>query len=363
MRQLILIFILGISQPAASLKRDSLPPRVFHFIPGSGQLLVGNDSLCLGINAKDNESGIERVNFFANYMDANMVPQSHIFAGKCTSFPYRLIWNCSAIPDQTFWWVWIEAEVTDSAGNITRTSTLEHKIPITLDRNHELKALKAQAGYLSKSPLLDGNDNDWPKNIKKYFFPDSLYSVSFRAAVNKQGLWFFVTVNDSNICVPQKKAIDFIQDTTVAFSTYLYDAVEFSFDFTGKRSPWKNMSTPEWIINPDGVSSGYFVNPATRTEYSWGEGAKAFVKISGSLNNFNSKDTGYNVEVVFPWKAFGLEFKDKHILGFDLFKFDITDTNKSSYGAKEFISWSGVTALGNDNPSEWGILVFAWEIK
>ncbi len=176
---------------------------------------------------------------------------------------------------------------------------------------------------------VDGNLGDWSDASWNQFTPllhnDWEDSCQYAIQWNKKSLFIAFKVSNTNLQA-QKSTRD-------AVGLHMDDGVEFLIDTKGDQSTnWEvddiayHINVLNAIIDDRGLTeSGEYNN-------SWDGTAVTAVNISGTINNPEDEDDGYQVEVAVPWKELGVKPSAGLTMGINLCINDRDDeTNEYRY--------------------------------
>ena len=190
--------------------------------------------------------------------------------------------------------------------------------------------LKRKAAILpvyraEKSITIDGDFSEWNDSNWNYFVPAKHFnwndSCHFAIRWDKKNLYLAFKVQNTNL---QAQARTRDQE-----GLHMDDGVEFLIDTDADRSTeWKDddlayhINVLNAIIDDRGsLANGEYNN-------SWNGNAKTAVKVLGTINNPEDKDTGYQVEVAISWKEIGKNPVDQLVMGINLCVNDRDDVHQ-----------------------------------
>jgi AraC-like DNA-binding protein len=255
--------------------------------------------------------------------------------------PLEYIWDCSNIPDQDFWCAGVQARAFLKDGR-----TLIDRSTVAFDRNLKIKDEKLVSWYNRKSMNIDGKFDEWiKKDSIEFTFSDNI--VTAFSNWNKAGLYFAILVKDEHIVNTYTR--DELE------KLYRHDGLHFRFDPFLKRKHFYGKTHRILQIAPNSLfqfSSGHIDTTEHRILVDSLSGSLEFrFNLHGTLNDDSDQDSGYLLEIFFPWKDLGI--KDiPRAMGFILSGSDTDNKDKES----TLFSWTNLYGINMSNPSEWATL-------
>jgi len=302
----------------------------------------------LSAEAQDKASGVQAVKFYVWGIDFlervdKRKPRHHLIGVDSTA-PYEAIWDCSRIPDFHFPRLRFYCDIIDNAGNIAEKAGGTVKY-VVLDRHAEFKSKKFRSKFFTKSPVLDGQKNDWPASDSLQFENGNNTITAF-SFWNRDGLFFFIRVMDQQVFTPMNRKWQ--------REIHYGDGIHLLLDPFLHRNPFPDSTTRLMEIAPNGFSYiKYFDLKKTPDGSPLKDFGKTATSIKGKLNDLKQPDSSYTMEIKIDWPELAGLTAEAGSLGFDLLNMDVDQ----SEGIRKGISWTGNQPYNRLNPSEWGVLI------
>ncbi|OGJ93736.1 MAG: hypothetical protein A2487_14800 [Candidatus Raymondbacteria bacterium RifOxyC12_full_50_8] len=308
----------------------------------------------VAVDVDTNMDAVKKVTFLAGYYKSLDVLKIYRFPeqlpvdtiGIAEKSPYEVLWDISGIPDQDQYRLsfGFAVEYKDGA---TFTKDMQYGVAkeqfYIIDRNPVLKGITLNSLFMEPAPVVDGALNEW-RTCDSAVFHNNDNTITIWSAWDQQRLFFAARVLDDTLVALPHRDFSVSRSGEQFLRNFLWDGVEFDFDFNNNHSEFKDSGDAEICI---GVDSSFV-------------GRKDYVVNGGNIERFGAgiaycvqrMSEGYCVEVAVPWKDAGVRPNNGKTIGFDVINKDRDDTA----GYALFSSWSGVQSFNSDNPSEWGNL-------
>jgi AraC-like DNA-binding protein len=269
--------------------------------------------------------------------------------------PYEVVWDCSDITDQYFHPPNLMALVYEK--NKIDTVYPPNAWSMVLDRHTSPKTISINLSYKDFQIKIDGNLNEW-QTSDPIITLDKDNKTALWSAWDKKGLYFGIHVRDRYLTANSKeRPLNFIYpDNKTGFQRlWEDDYLELCFDRAHDHNVARDTGDCEVLVSVLGICEGNIVDDHIQQVRLWGKNIKVHVKTLGTINDFSDIDSGYVTELFIPWEDLNLPVpKAGDTIGFDFF-----NGNWESREGKFMLStWSQVNVLQNDNPSEWGNMIF-----
>jgi AraC-like DNA-binding protein len=307
----------------------------------------------LSAEAKDGESGVREVRFYASYIPAlDTTARKRVITGRgkpelvaaVTKPPYEYIWDLSNVPDQDNWRMTVYCDIVDRAGNLLEKAGNVHKW-IVIDRNVDLSRKNFRSLFTKQKIKVDGKLDEWAAGDTLKFINDNNTITCF-SQWDRNFLYFGALVLDERILTK----VSGTENDSMPF--WYYDVLTFFFDTKHDHSSFRLQDDLQFNIGPDNRTLGNRVEFKSSLREDWGREIVHAALPAGTPNDNNDRDTGYVIELGIPWTALGIQPGNGLALGFDIFNVD------NDFGGTYRVSrgWSGTIRSNNNNPSEWGNL-------
>lgn len=282
------------------------------------------------------------------YTDKKGRPTLKTDIGEVVAFPYEMMYDCSAIPDQSLGRLSIRCQVFDNAGNDVESPPKE--IPLVLDRNLSFKEIELKSNYSKKKIVVDGLLDEWDCKDTAIFLNNDNRILVFLQWDAKY-LYVAAFVKDKSVISHFKKGDRsgsvIIDGRPIAVS--YEDDIELFFDPEHNHRMIRDKSHKQFLFSPAGMFFQVTID-SMRQENNFTPDILCGTRVYGTLNNDQDQDTGYAIETAIPWKILGITSFNDRKLGLEVWNDDKDFLNGDYF----YSSWSGVEARDLHNPSEWG---------
>jgi AraC-like DNA-binding protein len=223
-----------------------------------------------------------------------------------------------------------------------------------------LKDKTAPAHYTKDAVTVDADLKEWPDSMF-LSVAGSAGRARFASAWTKEYLYFAIQVEDdylfSDVDTTRRYFPFKNNDTTGYLPLWLGDFTELCFNPKNIYNSIRSKSHKEVLFSIQGIAEANNTDFIEERVYLWGNNIKTAYQLKGSLNKHDDMDTGYVIETAIPWSDLDVKPASGLSIGFDFFYQDFSE--KGSKAIRE--TWSGISAVNNDNPSEWGKLTLVKE--
>jgi AraC-like DNA-binding protein len=339
---------------AAKATVDTIAPSGRWTAPARFSVLT-TDTIRVAVEGADNPggSGIDRVVYYASYLDSHEIRSPKVLVGEVSKPPYEVLWDCSHIRDQCISNLHFFCEIIDKAGNRNTSTELSRTTEphsgryneFTLDRNPGHKSISLTSRRRRVPIDLDGRLDDWAHS-DSVEFPNGDNRVCIRSLWNKNSLYFGVVVYDSDIVLNGKP---------------IGDRLFLSLDPDHSRDPIRHGSDIQYRFVPTGGDLNIQTYDTMQIFSSDAPASYQVTRLLKATGNGFEHPTGYAVELVIPWsELFDVRPGRGKVLGLDVVNYDCDRIG----GLSTITAWSGTPISAKCNSSEWGNLVledpWAW---
>ncbi len=340
-----LVFVLSLPCSMRAAAVDTVAPGGRWVSPGVNSLVTTN-TIRVSVDAADNSggSGIEKVVFYAAYLDNTRERTDKFHIGTCTAPPWELLWDCSAIPDQFYTNLHLYCEIVDRAGNVQTMPEGSRPGPwrpgrynfVILDRNPRLRDQTMRAPRRWRRVRIDGKLDEW-RGPEQAVFYNNDNRIAVRCAWDRTWLYMAIDMRDRSV---------------VAGGGRGRDLIEVYIDPDHNHGMRMDAADAFFVLPAVGALRHDVFDSLERMR-DIETGAEMAVTVHGSANEPFDDDTGFVVECALPWDEIGVRPSGSTTIGFDLLSEDWDFPN----GGRSISTWSGAVAGNVANASEWGNLV------
>lgn len=353
----IWIFVFLLASRAISYgvtaRTDSVPP-IFTWVSPAFLSIITTNTIRVAVEAHDNPggSGVDKVRFYAKYLNDNGIYSESIPIGVVTATPYEIIWDCTQIPDQNYGKLSFTCEVYDHAGNISIIDSYGYnkKSSFVLDR-HILPRNSTLRSHRTRTAIrIDGNMNEWAF-MDSISFANNDNIVKVFSLWDRNNLYFGIRVTDQSLIgihTPFSVEIENMPSEDIAeiyiephhdHSAVFADACRhYLISVAGKvyEERW-HLERNSKTLSPTVNLHPYVIGKCI---------AKGTVNVEGDTDRY------YTIEFAIPWKELETTPRNRKTMGLEIWNSD----RDYRFGNSSYAGWT-TTAPNLKNPSEWGDIV------
>lgn len=304
--------------------------------------IIKDDFIKLQINCTQNQIKIDSVKYIIKYL--NLLKNNKYLWDKkkqTVISPFEYVLDFQNKRDTK---LFIKAVIFNDYKQDTLGSEFDNRgVPIILDRKSGYKDLFLKAYYLYHKKK---------DNIISFKAQNNM--VLINSFWDKESLYFDIHVKDKHLNSVKTKKMDYGLKKGYFDVLWTSDGIELCFDTKNNKNEWRSLDDKELIVNINNEFQGNMWDLEKKEMLHWTKKANVNIQTFGTINNNNDVDSGYNITVAIPLSIMGKKIGSMDSIGFDFQIFDLDSKDGSVF--RSF--WSNSDFGTNDNPSEWGHLIF-----